>query len=268
MGALAHSARCSRIRARGGFARGGRAGHSQRLGCPLALASSGPASELKPATPVVHIDNIHDPFSTIVDVEFGDYLGELLDTVAALKNLDLSIVRAKVRGGDSSNGHRFFVTDSKSGDKITKSDRIEDIRLTVLKNMIAFHPEAEEYLALGTMLKKPALKTKRNPLGPRTPSAIPTRISVQEDPATSGLRSVLYLECADRPGLVVDVVKVLSDLSVSVVSAEIDTEGLTAKDLFYITYRDEALNAPMVTLVQNALSYYLTLAEVETEESY
>jgi len=31
--------------------------------------------------PVVKIDNQHDPFATIVTVEFGDRLGELLDTV-------------------------------------------------------------------------------------------------------------------------------------------------------------------------------------------
>jgi hypothetical protein len=32
-------------------------------------------------TPVVKIDNISDPFATLVSVEFGDRLGELLDTV-------------------------------------------------------------------------------------------------------------------------------------------------------------------------------------------
>lgn len=32
-------------------------------------------------TPVVKIDNQHDPFATVVSVQFGDRLGELLDTV-------------------------------------------------------------------------------------------------------------------------------------------------------------------------------------------
>ena len=31
--------------------------------------------------PIVKIDNQHDPFATLVTVEFGDRLGELLDTV-------------------------------------------------------------------------------------------------------------------------------------------------------------------------------------------
>jgi hypothetical protein len=35
------------------------------------------------ALPVVKIDNRSDPFATIVSVEFGDRLGELLDTVRA-----------------------------------------------------------------------------------------------------------------------------------------------------------------------------------------
>jgi hypothetical protein len=40
-----------------------------------------PASSDTAALPVVKIDNRSDPFATIVTVEFGDRLGELLDTV-------------------------------------------------------------------------------------------------------------------------------------------------------------------------------------------
>ena len=32
-------------------------------------------------TPVVKIDNQHDPFATVVTIEYGNRLGELLDTV-------------------------------------------------------------------------------------------------------------------------------------------------------------------------------------------
>ncbi len=31
--------------------------------------------------PIVKIDNQHDPFATVVTIEFGDRLGQLLDTV-------------------------------------------------------------------------------------------------------------------------------------------------------------------------------------------
>ena len=33
------------------------------------------------ATPIVIIDNIKDPFATVVSIQFGDYLEELIDTV-------------------------------------------------------------------------------------------------------------------------------------------------------------------------------------------
>ncbi len=36
----------------------------------------------KAPTPVVKIDNMSDAFATIVSIEFGDRLGELLDTVS------------------------------------------------------------------------------------------------------------------------------------------------------------------------------------------
>jgi len=241
-----------------------------RKTCPEMRASASYAEEVteKPeATPIVIIDNIKDPFATVVSIQFGDYLEELLDTVAALKNLKLNIVRAKYTEAQKKN--RFYVTDKDSGEKILNPERMEEIRLTILRNMVNYHPESIDKLAVGgAKISKPSQGYKRNPLGPRPPSSIPTKIRVKADPVSDGMRSVLFLECADRPGLLVDVVKVLNDLSVTVVSAEVDTEGLVVKDAFFITYRDEALTSSMITLVENALSYYLNLAEVEGEESY
>jgi hypothetical protein len=46
-----------------------------------------------------------------------------------------------------------------------------------------------------------------------------------------------------------------------VVSAEVDTVGNEARDEFFITYHGEPLTTPMVTLVTNALQYYLSLSE-------
>ena len=189
--------------------------------------------------------------------------------VAALKNLNLNIVRAKFTDTVSKK-NRFYVTDKRTNEKILDPERMEEIRLTILRNMASYHPESVDQLAVGAAigLAKPSLKYNRSPLGPRAQSRIATKISVQEDPSADGTRSILYLECADRPGLLVDIVKVLIDLSIEVVSAEVDTEGLIVKDAFFITYNDESLNSSMVTLVENALSYYLNLAEIEGEESY
>lgn len=95
---------------------------------------------------------------------------------------------------------------------------------------------------------------------------VQTTIDVTEAP--NGSCSVLKITTRDRPGLLVDIVRVLKDINLNVVSAEIDTEGTLAKDEFFITYHGEPLNSPMVLLVNNSLQYYLSLAEVATEESY
>jgi hypothetical protein len=48
----------------------------------------------------------------------------------------------------------------------------------------------------------------------------------------------------------------------------VDTEGVVAKDCLYVTYHGEPLGPSMTQLVTNALQYYLSLADVEKEESY
>ena len=62
-----------------------------------------------PAVIEVKIDNHSEPFATIVTVEYGDKLGDLLDTVAALKALGLNIKRAKLGADDK---HKFYITDA------------------------------------------------------------------------------------------------------------------------------------------------------------
>jgi hypothetical protein len=51
----------------------------------------------------------------------------------------------------------------------------------------------------------------------------------------------------------VDIVSVLKDINVNVVSAEIDTIGGEAKDELFVTYHGEPLSGPMTQLVTNAL---------------
>lgn len=71
--------------------------------------------------------------------------------------------------------------------------------------------------------------------------------------APNGASSILDVTTADRPGLLVDIVSVLKDINVNVVSAEIDTLGAEARDEFFVTYHGEPLNGPMVQLVTNSL---------------
>ncbi|KMT17755.1 hypothetical protein BVRB_2g035050 isoform A [Beta vulgaris subsp. vulgaris] len=58
-------------------------------------------------------------------------------------------------------------------------------------------------------------------------------------------RSLLCIETADRSGLLMEVIKIMADINVDVESAEIDTEGLVAKDKFHVSYRGAALNTSL-----------------------
>lgn len=44
--------------------------------------------------------------------------------------------------------------------------------------------------------------------------------------------SLLYIETADRPGLLVDIMKIIADVNIEVESAEIDTEVFFLSHLF------------------------------------
>lgn len=212
-------------------------------------------------TPIVKIDNVSDPFATVVSVEFGDKAGELLDAITALKNLGLNIRRAKLaQKAGAKVENVFYITDADTSEKIVRSARLEDIRMTIINSLTASFPELGEVMAAKSSSSDDAPK-----LG-QVRKVVQTTIDVAE--ASNGSCSVLKITTRDRPGLLVDIVRVLKDINLNVVSAEIDTEGALAKDEFFITYHGEPLNSPMVLLVTNALQYYLSLAEVAKEESY
>lgn len=223
--------------------------------------------------PIVKIDNHTDTFATIVTVEFGDRLGELLDTIAALKNLGLNIRRAKLKGGEGGSGgkHKFYITDGRTSEKVIKSAKLEEIRLTILNNMLEYHPESGEQLAWGSASARSTVSVRdldpTRPLGRKTRSIV-TQIETRE--SSSGLYTELLVNTVDRPGLLTDIVRVLKDINLNVVSAEVDTIGRNAVDTFNVTYHGEPLPEPMCQLAINALQYYLAQGEVEKEwsESY
>lgn len=121
--------------------------------CPLTrrlrtiVASAAASAPHK--TPSVKIDNIHDAFATLVTVDMG-ITGEMLETVGsfkrgifgpppilsiaiaraqitALKNLGLNIKRAKL---STSGETTFLITEAQTSEKIVKSARLEEIRMT------------------------------------------------------------------------------------------------------------------------------------------
>lgn len=104
------------------------------------------------------------------------------------------------------------------------------------------------------------------PLGASKYSAIETSIDIKQ--SENNRHTVLRVITRDRPGLLVDMVHILKDVSVNVLSAEIDTIGEEADDTLLITYHGEPLSSSMEMLVKNALQYYLSLADVAKVESY
>lgn len=218
---------------------------------------------------VVKIDNETDPFATMVHIEYGDLLGELLDTVTSLKALGLNIRRAKIRGDER--GHTFYVTDQARSEKIVTSAKLEEIRLTIINNLLKYHPETGEQLAWSAghsarVSVRDADPTQ--PLGRRTRSIV-TQLEIREAP--SGAFSTLIVNTVDRPGLLTDIVRVLKDINLNVISAEVDTVGRNAFDKFNLTYHGEPLSEPMCQLCINSLQYYLSQnedVEKEWSESY
>lgn len=231
-----------------------------------AATSDATSAAVSVPVPVVKIDNIHDPFATLVTVKFGEELGDLVDTIGALKNLDLNIKRAKLNPSDPTSKHKFYVTDAETSEKIVKSERLERIRFTILENLTRYHPECSQKLGVAHPVSLPETRDATEPLGPRHRVVVDTTIDIEEH--SSGCYTELFVKTDDRPGLLVDIVSVLKDLNVNVVSAEVDTVGTQAHDEFFITYHGEPLTSSMKKLVENCLQYYLSLQEVESEESY
>lgn len=46
------------------------------------------------------------------------------------------------------------------------------------------------------------------------------------------ISSLLYIETADRPGLLVEIIKIIADINIDVESAEIDTEVFLSLSIF------------------------------------
>ncbi|XP_010912277.1 ACT domain-containing protein ACR12 [Elaeis guineensis] len=205
--------------------------------------------------PMVLIDQDSDSDATIVQLSFGDRLGALLDTMKALRDLGLDVAKGTVTTEASVIQTKFFIM--RSGRKVEDPAMLEKIRLTIINNLLMYHPESSEKLAMGEFfgVKPPEKKLDVD---------IATHIFVQDD---GPKRSLLYIETADRPGLLLEIIKVIVDINIDVESAEIDTEGLVAKDKFHVSYRGAALNSSLSQVLTNCLRYYLRRPETD-EGSY
>jgi UTP:GlnB (protein PII) uridylyltransferase len=207
--------------------------------------------------PKVIIDQDSDPDATIVEVTFGDRLGALLDTMNALKNLGLNVVKANVYLDASGKHNKFNITKASTGRKIDDPELLEAIRLTIINNMIEYHPESSSQLAMGATfgIEPPPQEVDVD---------IATHVNVYDDGPD---RSLLVVETADRPGLLVDLVKIITDINIEVQSGEFDTEGLLAKAKFHVSYRGKPLIKALQQVLANSLRYFLRRPSTE-EASY
>ncbi|KAJ8560632.1 hypothetical protein K7X08_022492 [Anisodus acutangulus] len=207
----------------------------------------GSSQETAVPTPKVIIDLDSDPDATVVEVTFGDRLGALLDTMNALKNLGLNVVKANVCLDSSGKHNTFAITKASTGRKVDDPELLEAIRLTIINNMMEYHPESSSRLAMGEAFGafQPYQKIDVD---------IATHIHVYEDGPE---RSLLCVETTDRPGLIVDLVKIITDININVESGEFDTEGLLAKAKFHVSYKGKALIKPLQQVLANSLRYFL-----------
>ncbi|KAI5074266.1 hypothetical protein GOP47_0010227 [Adiantum capillus-veneris] len=128
---------------------------STRLVCYATSESQDPAP-----IPIVLIDQDSDVNATVVEVSFGDRLGALLDTMKALKDLGLDVAKGNVTIAAPVIKTKFFITKSDTGRKIENPELLERVRLTILGNLLKYHPESSESLAIGEAwgIKAPSKK--------------------------------------------------------------------------------------------------------------
>ncbi|XP_061973730.1 ACT domain-containing protein ACR11-like isoform X1 [Populus nigra] len=221
-------------------------------------------------TPKVIIDQDADPDATVVEVTFGDRLGALLDTMNALKNLGLNVVKANVFLDSSGKHNTFSITKASTGRKVDDPELLEAIRLTIINNLLQYHPESSSQLAMGIAFGVEPPK--------QVDVDIATRVKVKEDSPDRSVQrvkqqllkgrlyfcgSLLFVEAADRPGLLVDLVKAVTDINIAVESGEFDTEGLLAKAKFHVSYKGKAISKPLQLVLANSLRYFLRRPSTE-----
>ncbi|XWS18119.1 hypothetical protein CRYUN_Cryun32bG0014500 [Craigia yunnanensis] len=140
-----------------------------------------------------------------------------------------------------------------TGRKVEDPELLEAIRLTILNNLLEYHPESSSQLAMVSAFGVEPRKEKAD-------VDIATHLSVDDDGSDP---SLLYVETADRPGLLVDLVKTITDISIAVESGEFDTEGLLAKAKFYVSYWGKAIIKPLQQVLANSLRYFLRRSATE-----
>jgi hypothetical protein len=96
---------------------------------------------------VVSVDRHSDPNSTIVELS---QFGTLLDTTKALKNLGWNVLKALVSAKEGkTDKNKFYITRSINVNKVENSKVLEAITLTIINNLLKYHPVSNKQFYMG-----------------------------------------------------------------------------------------------------------------------
>lgn len=145
-------------------------------------------------------------------------------TSALLDQLQLNILEARIRTTSSKLSANSFYVLEKDGNHITAGAREAEITEVLSEGL-----ERPGYTN-GISSQRMSRKIEQ--------FRIPTEIKICQD--EEGLKTEIYLNTSDRPGLLSIVGDVFTRLNIKVHNAKITTLGAVAEDVFSITDQDEA----------------------------
>ena len=167
--------------------------------------------------PLVLIDTHAARGATEVFVHAPDRDGLFATITAVLDRLRLSVMDARIATSRSGMSLDSFMVLDAEGRTLADPARIERLRAALRKALS--HPGS------GESASRPPPRTLRH-------FPIPVRIAFEE--AAGGTRTQLAIVCADRPGLLAGIARVLRDSGARVHDARIATFGERAEDFFLI----------------------------------
>jgi [protein-PII] uridylyltransferase len=144
-------------------------------------------------------------------------------TTAVLDQLGFTIVDARITPTDDGFSLDLYHVLEEDGSLITDSDRLREIEHALWHSLS--HPD-----------EPPASVSRRAPRQARMFNTA-TQVMVSQDERNR--RSVVELIAGDRPGLLFDVAKVLTEANVELLGAKIMTVGERAEDVFYLRDREQ-----------------------------
>ncbi len=202
------------------------------------LAERDPADAARDEAPVVAIRRLTDRGGTAVLTYTPHRLHSFARTTAALDQMGLNIVDARLITSANGFSLETYVVLEDNGAVIADEDRIEELERGLRRNLQ--QPE-----------DSPVTVTRRAPRQVRMFST-PTQVNFSLDSRND--RTILELIAADRPGLLSEVGKVFKTEQVDINGAKIMTVGERAEDVFYITDADgRSLQDEATRRLQDAL---------------